>query len=260
VRPSSFSPARGKAVALSAAFLLLLGAALTVSPDHPARAAQRPADAAAPRTTAIQCGHGVAAVAYTPAAGFDPLTATDSQLLASNLPMRPSGSKAMAIWRKFVTGQITPTRPACDFRTVKTRMSAVSQPVGSRRPSAASPSTTLGACNANWAGNQAFDTTYEDAYGTWTVPLGGQSSSGDADSSSWVGIGATGTKDQPIIQGGSESDLDNSVPYYLWWEVVTNSKTTTQEQVQNKVHFRDTIYVHIHFVAGLTPTPTRPAR
>jgi hypothetical protein len=237
---------------VSAAFLLLLGTGLSLCTGHPAGAAQEPAagghpaNARAPRITTARCGHHIAALTVTPAAGFDPLTATDAQLLANNLPVRPAGHKALVIWRKFVVGQLKPAKPECNFKTVKT--STVTRPLRLQRPSATGPATT-GSCTANYSGNVADGTTYEDAYGTWTVPLGGQSSSGHAESAAWVGIGVSGTKYYPIIQGGSESDLSVPVPYYLWWEAVT-SDSSRQNQVLTRVHYRDTIYVHIHFVYG----------
>jgi Peptidase A4 family len=250
VRQASISRAGGSAVALTSAFLLFLGGALSAAADHPANAAatSTSADARAPRIATVRCGHGIAAIAYIPAAGFDPLTATNAQLLANNLPQRPAGRKAMTIWRRFVLSQREPTRPACDFKPVRTHLPAVSHQVRSALHPATNPSTS-GSCSANWAGNEVYDTTYDDAYGTWTVPLGGQPSSGFADSASWVGVGEAGTKDQPIVQGGSDSSLGDSVPYSLWWEVVTSS-ASHMNQVLTNVHYKDTIYVHIHFVAG----------
>lgn len=233
-----------RSVRWSVPVLFVIAAAAGVAPA-PAQAAT----VAAPRTTTVQCGGGISAISVTPAAGFDPLTATDAQLLANNLPARPADEAGFAIWKTFVLGQLKPTAPTCNLQSTSTWNQPNGAGNGGPRSAAVAPMTT-GSCSPNWAGNQVIGATYEDAYGTWKVPLGaGGNTDGHAtDSSSWVGIGNGDSSGEPLVQGGSRSALDRGQPYTLWWEVYPENSMQT---VLSNVHYGDTIYVHIHFVAGL---------
>ncbi len=79
-------------------------------------AAARTPDSAVGARSVVNCGGGIKAVSVTRPAGFNPLTATQPELIANGLPARPSGRAERVSWRRFVTGRV----PAAPSRCVLT--------------------------------------------------------------------------------------------------------------------------------------------
>lgn len=80
----------------------------------PAMAAQGANSAARVGTwVTTNCGGGVSATNVRLAAGFNALTATRAELIASNLPVRPAGPVRLAAWRTFVTGRVKAAPSRC---------------------------------------------------------------------------------------------------------------------------------------------------
>lgn len=227
---------RRKFIALTAAVIGVLGG-LATAPGAAASAASP--NAQAPHVALTSCGGGIVARSVTPAAGFDPLTATDAQLIANDLPPRPVGSRNLAVWRKFVT-EHPETRSTCDLRTGHQGSAAHILRATARGPSGVTPLDTS-AHTANWDGQIADNQSYTDAFGTFTVPAARGTAT--AYSSSWVGVGQGQSLRQPLIQGGSESDALSVSRYYLWWELYPENR---QQEFTTNVAPGDTVYVHAH--------------
>jgi Peptidase A4 family len=75
--------------------------------------AARSPDATIGARTLVNCGGGIQAVNVTLPAGFNPLTATQSELINNGLPARPSGRVQLATWKRLVTGQVRAARSSC---------------------------------------------------------------------------------------------------------------------------------------------------
>lgn len=223
-----------------------LAALASLAVAAPTASARTDPNSAAPAVAVKTCPSGVTTMAVTPARGFDPLTATDSQLLANNLPPRPTGAKALKLWTKFVT--TAKAQLSCDIR--------IGHPGSTNRPfkpggTAASNDCANGSeCDsANWSGNIAIDANYYDAYGTWVLPHAGGTGGASEYSCTWVGIGQGLDSSHPLVQAGSESDNSyNIASYYLWVEEVPQESQVVLGG--SGANYGDTIWVHIHFASG----------
>ena len=175
-------------------------------------------------------------------AGFDPLTATDAELSANDLPMRPTSPADLGQWRNFVTGKVKAQPSRCSF--ISGRPGEPPSRSGTTATSVADPHT------ANWAGYEADGHTYSDAYATWKVPNVGIRNKGNNGtfSSEWVGIGLGGSKGKPLVQAGNEADFQEpgvAPPEYdIWWEVVP--QFGYRHVIPGQVNPGNVIYVHIH--------------
>jgi hypothetical protein len=224
-------------------FIIGTGAAalLALGLSAPGATAAANPDALAPSVVGKACGSGVTAAATLPAAGFNPLTATDQQLLANNLPTRPTDPAELRVWTKFVS-TVKP-QVSCSFTWGHQGSSA--QVISPDASNDCAPDT--GCFSANWAGNVATDENYGEAYGAWTLPAAGGTGGKNASSSSWVGIGQGLSDSQPLIQAGSESDIDGgSTPnYYLFVEEYPEQSQVVVSDPGIKPG--NTIWVHIAF-------------
>jgi hypothetical protein len=222
-------------LAISALTLLQLQAV-------PARAGTTP-DALIGTQTDTSCGNGVYAVNTTLPKGFNPLTATDAELIADNLPIRPTSAADQAIWQRYVTHV---PRSTCSFTPgPPATTAAVPTPTSAAAP-ASSDTTT-----PNWAGWVADDHTYTDAYAYWNVPpVRLHAYKYEAHAVQWVGIG-NGPASHPLVQAGSSETeyLDPGGHYFvfsIWWEVVP--QISSSQNVSLGVNDGDLIYVHVHVV------------
>lgn len=206
------------------------------------------ADALPGTVTAVSCGDGTLASAITPAAGFNPLTATAAELVAVNLPPRPTDGNAaeLATWTKFVTTY--KPKAECATSTAGTRSDALDDHLATKPAVGAQYEQD----SANWSGNIADDATYDSAVGTFILPRPKGPSSGNAYSSQWVGIGQGDSSKYPLIQAGAEADSDDGGrlgTYYMFWEVVWPKGGLPQKTLPEQVGPGDTIWVHIQVPA-----------
>jgi hypothetical protein len=93
-------------------------------------------------------------------------------------------------------------------------------------PVASASTDVQTASSANWAGyvvgGSSSGTKFKSVSGSWVVPTA-KCSSGQGDSSFWVGIGGSGSSDtQALEQDGTEVDCnaDGSASYSAWYEMV----------------------------------------
>jgi hypothetical protein len=93
-------------------------------------------------------------------------------------------------------------------------------------PVASASTDVQTASSANWAGyvigGSSSATKFKSVSGSWVVPTA-KCSSGQGDSSFWVGIGGSGQTDtQALEQDGTEVDCnsDGSASYSAWYEMV----------------------------------------
>lgn len=207
------------------------------------------ADALPGTVTAVSCADGTIASAITPAPGFNPLTATSAELVAQNLPTRPTDGSAaeLATWTKFVTtykpkAQCADSTPTSDAHGGGLDVRLPTKPaVGAQRESD----------SANWSGNIVDDATYVSAVGTWVLPRP-KGPAGNAYSSQWVGIGQGNSSKYPLVQAGTEDNWNDGGAfgtYYMWWEVVWRGGGLPQKSLPEQVGPGDTIWVHIQVPA-----------
>lgn len=226
---------------------LALGLVATLmAPVQQATASVNP-DAAAARVSTVVCANGVKSLLVSPAPGFDPLTATDSQLLANFLPTRPdaaSGAAALGVWRKFVTNY--KPKPDCTPARATGRSEHGLQPT-KRTGVGPNVAGSYEVDSPNWAGNVATGTYWNYASATFTIQVPQAPSNSCAYSSQWVGIGQGYNSTYPLVQAGSEDDAcfnraNSSI--YLWWEEVSNTNGSSQQAV-TPARAGDIIFVFI---------------
>ena len=227
----------------------------TVAPAHATALAANP-DSVAPSVRYVACPDGSTSVVTTTANGFNPLTATKAQLLANNLPPRPTNSLSgsLSVWQRFVTTY----RPAADCtpaivdptRHLESAHGApqpLSATAGVSHTGAAPPNTDVHA--PNWAGNVAIDTYWNDAYGQFQIQVPQAPMGSCAYSAQWVGIGLGNNSTYPLVQSGSwDSACYNrsEQTVYLWWEEVWRGGGNSTQSVYTGAHPGDYIWVHIN--------------
>jgi len=237
-RRRSSTPARARRVVArtAAAGMVIAAIAAMTTPAT----AKTNADALVPTVARHYCGNNVYALQTIPHTGFNPLTATDAQLAANELPPRPTSPGDLATWKRFVTaGRGMSTCPvATTNRTHVLHDSA--------------PAVTPNALPAqyaehspNWAGNIDDDHYYTNAYTTFHVPAADGTSGAYYYKSVWDGIGQGDSYAYPLAQGGVDADwLSNHLSYCLWWELYPWNDS--QDVDCTNVHYGDLIYVHSH--------------
>jgi hypothetical protein len=233
------------AIAVAAAISVsLLGQQASATPAPP----HGQPDALPARQTVVNCGGAVQEIFFTPAPGFDPLTATDAELVANGLPLRPVDAADMTAWRTMVTGPARPRGRACVLRKgPATTGGSVSLGGAATRPTAPGAGVSQ---SVNWAGYVVTGHAYEDAYGYWTIPdVGIDPPSFAAASSQWIGIGQGRGSSLPLVQTGTEADINvggRGPTYYMWWEVVPNSAYQHILDLGVTVGNGDRMYAHVH--------------
>jgi len=239
---------------LLAATLAMAGALALVQAGPEARASARQPnpDSLVGNQITTDCGNGIEAIAVSLPPGFNPLTATDAELIANDLPIRPTASSDVATWRRFVTGGVKSEPASCAFVRGDAGGPVAALPGGAgNAPVSAAPAARELAAS-NWAGDLVTRHTYHDAYGYWHVPNVGAHRPPRGLrprvgwSSEWVGIGLGSSDRLPLAQAGSEADVTASrSSYHLWWQVYPNVRF--QHYVgRTAVHPGDLIYAHVH--------------
>jgi hypothetical protein len=215
----------------------------------PARAAESAAarDAIPPVTHTTHCGAGIDAISYTPAPGFDPLTATDAELEANGLPPRPTDSASLALWRGTV--KKGPGHSACPTPGPDHDAGGTGTPSTVHGPAVVSPASVGKWHSSNWSGYVANGHTYTYAKGEWKIgDANGPATDKSYYSSSWVGVGSGDSKTHALVQAGTDSNEANDFSsFHLWWEVYPQKSSQT---ITSTAHYGDTVYVSISFTKG----------
>jgi Peptidase A4 family len=143
---------------------------------------------------------------------FDPLEATDRELLVHGYPARPDAKLHPDLhehWRSMVSRSLSVIEPQFAVRTDKRH--------GMRQSIANDTST-------NWSGSVAFAKKGDAAtfvIGQWTVPDVVAPGIGSFYCSTWVGIDGDGSPD--VLQAGTEQEIVSFGfitvhATYAWWE------------------------------------------
>jgi len=144
-----------------------------------------------------------------PPAHFNPLKATDRELLVHGFPGRPDAKahpKARKEWERIMSRSMKRIEPQFGTRTDRQH--------GPRSKKVKNDTST------NWSGSVAFagagdSVTY--VIGQWTVPHVLPPANGDFYCAAWVGIDGDGSPD--VLQAGTECDVVGGVhEAYVWWE------------------------------------------
>jgi hypothetical protein len=147
-----------------------------------------------------------------PPEGFDPIEATDRQLLVHGYPARPDEKLHPELhehWKQMVSRELTVVEPQFAVRTDKRH---------GMRQSVANDTST------NWSGSVAFAAKGDSAtfvIGQWTVPDVVAPGSGSFFCATWVGIDGDGSND--VLQAGTEQEIVSfgwitARATYAWWE------------------------------------------
>jgi hypothetical protein len=172
-----------------------------------------------------------------PPAGFNALTASDSDLAAYGFPARPNPfeqRKAYAAWSHFIAHarvQVAPILKTIPYRH-RPMISAGPPPAATRLMTAPRQANT--SYSTNWSGEVLTDNATYYAYGSFyaiwgdfNVPIGeqqfGTCTGGTEYSSVWVGMDGAPGAASDVVQAGTESDAAcyggyTTPTYYAWYE------------------------------------------
>ena len=138
-----------------------------------------------------------------PPVGFNPLTATDSQLRCYGFPRRPTDTRALAAWQNAM-------RHAVDYVTPVLKLGTRAQ----------EHTGFQNFYNGSWTGYEApssmqwtLNPRWDEAYAYWNVPTVGCEVSGNF-VSPWVGIGQFNSN---VLQAGTDSFQCTGAPVF-WFE------------------------------------------
>lgn len=165
---------------------------------------------------------------YQPPKGFDPFTASQSQLQQYGFPRRPTNPGGLKSWEQAMKSIKTFIVP--EFKSMAAKACSFTQ---SNSP--------------NWSGYISNTSNATETQGTFTVPnlLNASTSQPDgAEVAVWNGIG--GDNNSHLIQAGADAkfhNLTNGVyqTQYLWWEALPDY--ASMQQISMSTYAGDTIYV-----------------
>lgn len=170
-------------------------------------------------TSYVYMVDGVANTITVPPDNFNPLTATNQQLLEFGYPVRPTKSSDMAKWTNFVTHRKIQTPPQYLTRHLQAR-----NPLGdvTSQPSTKNPNhstTIMGAgSQETWSSTNYSGYIADSTYNEWTAVSANYTQPTDYGTkgyvSDWVGIG--GWNCSPLIQAGTWTE--HSQQPYAWYE------------------------------------------
>jgi len=238
---------------ISRILLPLLACGVVALSTDQASARAVPPVSPTPNVHAGNCD-GIAARVTVPAANFDPLLASDSDLALNGYP--PRGDAAFA----KVTAH--PIKWQSDIHCVPGVLAggATSAPALARETSSATQPSGYPPCfvhqeiSYNWSGNVNCNDVFTDVEGEWFVPTVVSPSSLTAVSSIWVGMGTGLYTTDALIQAGTEQDnaercfgACDTTSYYSWFQVPPYN---AHQNVTNlPVSPGDEFYVHAIFSA-----------
>jgi hypothetical protein len=180
--------------------------------------------------------------------GFDPLTASDSELAFYHFPARPQDPQALSDWNaewSHFGGLIVPTMCTTDQASIEAGnllTDSLGDPLNGGASGAAKTSN-------NWAGVAATGrTNYTTAYGstvvsTQTLCAGTQTSEHVA----WVGIGGDGN--QLLLQNGYEQ-YSSTPTTSLWYEGLNATYDTHIVRISMGVKSGDSLNIATHHDNG----------
>jgi hypothetical protein len=157
---------------------------------------------------------------------FDPLKASDSDLLSYGLSRRPQGTTADVL------------RWAHEMRLAKYRYCGASTSVPGVHTTPLPKVHRNGKVFAggNWSGYEVVTNTYNVVEGQWVVPAYESICCIDVAHVTWVGLGGDGGS--PLWQGGTTEDQTNG--YHFWWEMYPN--VSLQRFNYPVLHANDSVY------------------
>lgn len=135
-----------------------------------------------------------AALCVSPSASFNPLLASDAQLLTYGLPTRPNASSAY--FTQWVMAVTHAKKRGCENHMI---------PSAHMLPPKHGGTGQLNFQGYNWSGWQVNDTSYHVASGQWTIPcINTVKSPSNSDVGDWVGLG--GQNGANLLQAGTYWD------------------------------------------------------
>jgi len=180
-----------------------------------------------------------------PPQGFNPLKASQTDLLRYGFPLPPDAQKspkAAQVWQKTLSRPLTYITPQLRVRPEIKR----------------DPSGKGGATSGNWSGGVLFTgAPFVWILGQWTVPSVMPGASGDGDwwSVAWVGIDGWNSPD--VLQAGTGQHVSRKngvvkTEYFAWYEWFPNSWT---EITNLPIHPGDAISASVRYLGIVNGKP-----
>jgi hypothetical protein len=199
-----------------------------------------------------------------PPAGFDPRTASPSELIRAGFPWRrpdaESNPVARALWDRVM---------AREWRRAEA-VPAVGRRLHRRPPGPMSNGPNI---NSNWAGAVLPTGVWDGVVGQWRIPQISQPPASEPavyddgfegwEMSSWVGLGGYGPNlSNNLLQGGVAQQLVTNgdwgcYAWYQWW-VLGDESTYQAVQIgpANFVNPNDSVFVSVRYVLDANNNPT----
>ena len=188
-----------------------------------------------------------------PAPGFNPFTASNTQLIQNGFPARPQGPTP-AWWTEAVTHATHYVTPHFTIRPNTT-----THPANSTPPTTSTVGPEYGSQSPNWAGNvDNQQGGYHSIVAKWVIPSVSAPYNTPTYSSIWPGIGSGNSPTSQLIQAGTEEDVTweyvqhvgyEAFPnYYLWWEIFPSYQY--QQTVNIGVSPGNQIFVNCSYASG----------
>lgn len=226
---------RRKPYIFAAGFAAMIAATALAAPVAGASPVSPTNSQYSPYGPSIVCPGGQVIEKPNPPANFDPLTASNDNLLKYSYPPRPSDPKLHKIWLRFMTQPID--WGSCDPPGTKHLVPAVPTRGGLPAPGG----------GALWGGYTPNQHAYTDAESYITIPninTGGTLYE-------WVGVNTAGTTSHPLVQaGGGYEDAFSANPF-IWYEVYPQTPPIIPAGFVNHVGFTDLIFIHVNLTSGI---------
>lgn len=159
------------------------------------------------------------AIAYLQDNNFNPLKATNSELIEHGYPSRPTDKSKLSEWEKEVS-----------VKLIKPELVTTNTTNDVNRAKDIKIQPNIGRCNSyNWGGYVLDSPSYGSSVSFQVPTLGARSLTGSifatSRSSQWAGIGGYTNSNSSLIQDGVQSDVGPSGlgEYYPWFELFNTS-------------------------------------
>ena len=228
---------------------LLIGAATPSSPSPNAPSS------AGPEGPAFVDGPALI-TPTVPSPGFNPLTATNAELIANGLPPHPPGQQPNWWIRAVTNNHWAPLH----FTNLPTHTHVL--PATPASPGSENGSTASTEDYANWSGYQDYGNSYKSIVAQWVVPSVTSNTDQNAYSSIWPGLGQGYSNSAQLFQAGSEQDstwqyvlhygYKQYLSYTLWWEItaVGGGMYPYQQGSSVGVSPGQTVFVNVSYDTG----------
>jgi len=188
-------------------------------------------------TTYIYNVNGYQNIINTPPKDFNPLNASDSDLVKFGYPPRPTDSSQLQQWKSFVLNRKITALSTIDTLNKRNSLNVNTYPV--------TPPSGYDTASDNWSGWLATSSynEWDQVNGHFIAPTYHSTPCSPSDVSSWVGLGGDGNVG--LIQDGVSMESGyNPIPWYEWVGP-NNTGVAEQEMPGVTVHQGDSMEAYV---------------